>query len=462
MSQEWYDLRETLLFKTAPAEFAASCHEVRRQLLTRQARGNAPSQAAVAALTADLCLDLQSYLPHWHLQRPGAPERVAAGLLASEATAFRALLTEWGALAELERVRDEEARLRRSNFLRLTRLADEGRVATRWGYDYAHGIGPAMRRGALLVTTNPPLMNMIRKERPQQWEPVREELRREHPGSDRDRLASLFSLRVVLENCRILRPVYEASGGRYGYVNLQVNPHAAQDAARMAEDIEGLYDLLRERLGGTPNVVFKVPGTRAALETVRRVTGKGIGVTITLGFSVDQHLAFAEAIEAGTAPLSFLVMMNGRLDDPIRDELAGLGLANAAELAKWASTAVVRRSYDLLYRQGTPRRSALLIASLRGPWNVDSAITDEPAPVFITSFPDKTEEYDAQEREIVSHIAEPVAAETLAGLRRSALFRQAYEPGAIGVDGFDSYYPVAITLKAFAAAWDELAAWLAG
>ncbi len=229
----------------------------------------------------------------------------------------------------------------------------------------------------------------------------------------------------------------------------------------MAADIEWLYERLHERLGGTPNVVFKVPGTQAALETVRRVTAKGIGVTITLGFAVDQHLAFAEAIETGKAPVSFLVMMNGRLDDPIRDELAGLGVGDAAELAKWASTAVVRRSYELLYRAGTARRSSLLIASLRGPWNVDAAITAAAAPVFITSFPDKTEEYDAQERDLVSHIDQPIPANTLTALRCSALFRQAYEPGAIGSAGFDTYYPVAITLKAFAAAWDELAAWLA-
>jgi transaldolase len=460
MSEAWYELRERLLFRTAPADLAAACHEVQRELTAQHARGPAARQAEAAALAAELCLDLQSYLPHWHLQRPGAAAAADDDLLAAAAAGFRGLLVDWGASAEQERLLAEEALRRRSNFLRLTRLADRGALATRWGYDYAYGSAAAMRRGALLVTTNPPLVNMIRKERPQEWEPVRTELRRTAAGSTPDQLVSRFSLEVVLANCRILRPIYAASGGRYGYVNLQINPHASQDAGQMAADIEWLQERLRERLGGTPNVVFKVPGTRAALETVRRVTAQGIGVTITLGFAVDQHLAFAEAIEAGKAPQSFLVMMNGRLDDPIRDELAAAGVAQAADLATWASTAVVRRSYELLYRGGKPRRSALLIASLRGPWNVDAALTAGPAPVFITAFPDKTEEYDAQEREIVSRIDQPIPADTLAGLRRSALFRQAYEPGAIGVDGFDTYYPVVITLKAFAAAWDELAAWL--
>jgi transaldolase len=462
MQAEHRELRARLLFDTPPPAFAAACREVRQELSARYSQGPAESRAATAALAAELCLDVQSYLPRWHLCPPGAVAGVQAGLLREEADAWRRLLAEWHAHEALRQVAAEEALLQRSNFLRMSSLADEGVVSTRWGYDYGYGIDAAMRRGALLVTTNPPLVNLVRSEQPALWEPVREALRREHPGADGDRLASLFSAQVVLANCRALRPLYEASGGRYGYVNLQVNPHAAQDAPRMAADIEWLHGLLREALGGTPNVVFKVPGTRAALETVRRVTAKGIGVTITLGFSVDQHVAFAEAIEEGCAPVSFLVMMNGRLDDPVRDELQAAGVANAAELATWAATGVVRRSYGLVFRQGGCRRSALLIASLRGPWNVDSAIATGPAPVFITSFPDKTEEYDAEVRGIRSDIDQPLPPAILAGLSRSRLFRQAAEPGALGVDGFDTFHPVAVTLRAFTAAWDDLAAWLVG
>jgi len=456
------DLREHLLFSTAPARFAEASEGVRRQLVADHGRGAAEGRAAAAVTAAELCLDLQSYLPRWHLQAPGTTAPLADEALRAEAEAFRRLLTDWRAEGVLRRVAEEEVLLRRSNFLRMSRLADAGAITTRWGHDYAYGIREAMRRGALLVTTNPPLVNLARKEQPALWDPVREELRQAHRGARRDRLAALFSARVVLANCRLLRPVYQASAGRYGYVNLQVCPHAAQDALRMAEDIEWLYEVLREELGGTPNVVFKVPGTRAALDTVRRVTAKGIGVTITLGFSVDQHLAFAEAIETGCAPVSFLVMMNGRLDDPVREELQAAGVAGAADLATWAATAVVRRSYDLVFRQGGYRRSALLVASLRGPWNVASAIAAGPAPVFITSFPDKTAEYDAEPREIHSEIDQSLPPAVLAGLARSRLFGQAVEPGALGVDGFDSYYPVQVTLKAFAAAWDELAAWLAG
>ncbi|MBN2451392.1 MAG: hypothetical protein JXR77_13455 [Lentisphaeria bacterium] len=460
MTEPWLEFRRRLFFGTEAGGFEAACGDVRRELSLAHRRAGGPLRAGIETAMAEFCLDLQSYLPRWRLQAPARPGVLPAGVLEAEAVRCRGLLREWQATAALERVAEEETLLARSNFLRLTRIADTGRLATRWGYDYADGVAAAMRRGALLVTTNPPLVNLERKERPRLWEPVREELRGRHGTGDPDRLAALFTARVVLRNCRMLRPVYEASEGRCGYVNLQVNPHAADDADAMAREIEWLHAALSEELQGTPNVVFKVPGTRAALETVAMVTAKGIGVTITLAFSVDQHIAFGEVIEQGRAPVSFLVMMSGRLDDPVRDELAAAGVDGAAECARWASTAVIRRSYEHVYGDMGCRKSALLVASLRGPWNVDAAIAEGPAPVFVTSFPDKTEEYDSEPREIVCRMAEPIPGGVLARLRRSPLFCQAVEAGEIGVAGFDAYLPVAMTQTAFAAAWDELRAWL--
>lgn len=112
--------------------------------------------------------------------------------------------------------------------------------------------------------------------------------------------------------------------------------------------------------------MFKIPGTRAGLDAVRRLTRGGIPVTVTVNASVDQQLAFGEAIE-GSAPLSFLVVMMGRLDNPVRDELVEAGLPDALEVSRWASVAVLRRAYPLLYEERGYGRSAILAASMRGP-----------------------------------------------------------------------------------------------
>ena len=96
------------------------------------------------------------------------------------------------------------------------------------------------------------------------------------------------------------------------------------------------------------------------------------------------------------------------------------------------------------------------MASLRGPWGVECAITDEAWPIFVTIFPDKAAEYDAGDREIVCRIREPLPKETLDRLRKSRLFAQAYDVGGLTPSGFNDYLPVRRTQDAFVQAWSEL------
>jgi hypothetical protein len=147
--------------------------------------------------------------------------------------------------------------------------------------------------------------------------------------------------------------------------------------------------------------------------------------------------------------------MSGRLDDLVRDELKNLGLPDAAEVAKWASIAVVRRSYEILYRQRKYRKSAILTASLRGPWHVEGSITDGEAPIYITCFPDKAREYDREERTIVSRIKEEIPGKVMQELMKSRIFQQAYEVGGLTIEGFDTFLPVVATLAAFSQSYDE-------
>ena len=299
------------------------------------------------------------------------------------------------------------------------------------------------------------MINTVRKEDPATWDPVRDALRDENPAATPEQRASLMTMNVVLDECREFRPIWEATDGRFGNVSLQVNPRANDDAGRMVEEVTELYDRLRIELDGTPNAMFKIPGTRAGLDAVRRLTTAGIAVNVTANASIDQTLAFAEVIEQGTAPLSFITLMMGRLDDQVRDELVASGEPDATEASRWASVAVLRRAYPLLFEERSYGRSALLAASMRGPWSIDGAIVEGPSLVFITCFPDKAREYDAVERPTISHLREPLPDGVEEKLSRSQTFRHAYQIGAMSVEAFDAFVPVSQTLTQFGGQYDE-------
>ena len=168
-----------------------------------------------------------------------------------------------------------------SNLRKLSESADAGRLNSRWGHDAASGLIWAIRRGAVLVTTNPVMTNTVRKEDPSTWDPVRDALRDEHPTPTPEQRASFMTMNVVLEACREFRPIWEATNGRFGNVSLQVNPRANDDAGRMVEEVTGLYDRPQIELDGTPNAMFKIPATRAGLDAVRCLTAAGIAVNVT-------------------------------------------------------------------------------------------------------------------------------------------------------------------------------------
>ena len=418
-------------------------------------QASAERQAELVELLGELTVDLGSYLTRWHLAPPGRRAGLEEAEIRRQIAANRDLLGDWGADHKAAQVAAEIDSIARSNLRKLSELTDRGVLQSRYAHDAASGLTWAIRRGAVLVTTNPVMVNAVRKEDPATWDPVRDALKASHPEVSAEQRVSLMTMNVVLEECREMRPIWEASEGRYGYVSLQVNPRANADARQMSDEVMDLFERLRTELGGTPNTVFKIPATHAGLDAVRRLTAAGIGVNVTVNASVDQHLAFGEVIEQGSAPLSFLVLMMGRLDDPVRDELESAGLPDAEAVSRWASVAVLRRSYPLLYEERGYRRSALLSASMRGPWSIDGSIVSGPAEVFITCFPDKARDYDAIERPLVDHLRSPLPDGVEAKLMQSATFRKAYGPGTLAPEDFESFVPVVQTLAQFSANYDE-------
>ena len=84
--------------------------------------------------------------------------------------------------------------------------------------------------------------------------------------------------------------------------------------------------------------------------------------------------------------------------------------------------------------------------------------------MFLTVFPDKQEEFDAEPRELnPKALWESVPADKLDTLlRNSKLFRQAYEPDGMTPDEFDTYLPVQQTLAQFGKGYDDFVLWCGG
>ncbi len=103
-----------------------------------------------------------------------------------------------------------------------------------------------------------------------------------------------IAVRDVRDAADILRPIYDSSKARDGYVSLEVSP-------TLAHDTEGTLDEARRlwKTVGRPNVLIKVPATAAGIPAIRQLISEGINVNVTLLFAQSAYEQVAEAFISG-------------------------------------------------------------------------------------------------------------------------------------------------------------------
>lgn len=436
MDRLWIDYRNKIIFNNSAENFDAVCDSVLQEL----------AENKDYAMIANLAIDLGSYLPRWI---PGNADGSVTPKALANSAKYVACLEEAGQAELAADANKEIESLKKSNLIAIAEAADEGKLNMRWGNDNGLGVMYATRRGAAFITTNPPITNMARKAQPEFYDKVRDEIVAKYAAEPVETRIARLTMNVVLNNCRALRGIYEYTDGNLGYAHYQVNPNNYQDTQAMIDEVMFVNDELSRELGGPANVLFKLPGTKYALEAVRAVTAKGIGVTVTVNFAAAQCYEFAKVIQEGTAKLSTVVMMSGRLDGPVADDLKAAGVEDADLIARNASRAVTYKVYnDILVKNNY--KAQILTASLRGPWNFDASCTANPAArIMISAFPDKWAEYDEEPRTIEPLADVPVSEDIIKVLEKSDVFNKAYYVEKLPVEDFDTYKPVVATLTGF-------------
>ncbi len=113
-------------------------------------------------------------------------------------------------------------------------------------------------------------------------------------GKSIDEIYEALVVRDIQQAADLMRPIYDESDGLDGYVSLEVSPTLAHDTRATIADARHLHALLDR-----PNVMIKIPATRAGLPAIEQLIGEGISVNVTLMFSLDHYNAVAEAYLSG-------------------------------------------------------------------------------------------------------------------------------------------------------------------
>lgn len=94
--------------------------------------------------------------------------------------------------------------------------------------------------------------------------------------------------------CDVLRPVWEQSGGRDGFVSLEVSPHLSSDTEGTVAEARRLAQAVSR-----DNLMIKVPATPEGIPAIQQLISDGIHVNVTLLFAVDAYEAVHQAYLSG-------------------------------------------------------------------------------------------------------------------------------------------------------------------
>ncbi len=170
-------------------------------------------------------------------------------------------------------------------------------------------------------------------------------------GLDVDLVIQRLTTDDVRSACDVMLAVYQATAGVDGRVSIEVDPRLAHDTHRTVEQARELWNLIDR-----PNLLIKIPATKAGLPAITEVIGHGISVNVTLIFSVDRYVevitayeaglrkAFAAGIDATTihSVASFFV---SRVDTAVDAQLKALGSPEALSLLGKAAIANARLAW---------------------------------------------------------------------------------------------------------------------
>lgn len=147
-------------------------------------------------------------------------------------------------------------------------------------------------KGATGMTSNPTIFHAALKA-----SDVYDSQITEITGSDGIGTEALYEALIIQdiqEAADLLRPVYDNTGGRDGFVSLEVSPELADDTQGTISAVHRFHEAVNR-----PNAMFKIPATEAGIPAIEQLLGEGININITLMFSMKHYEAVAKAYIKG-------------------------------------------------------------------------------------------------------------------------------------------------------------------
>jgi transaldolase len=337
----------------------------------------------------------------------------------------------------LKRFSQEQVAMSESDYFR--RLSREASTFSYINSANQEELETALAWGAVGNTMNPTHPPKALKADPHLWEPAIDKIIGDDPQKSNEEVADLVTRKMAQRSADLFMPVYEETGGSLGYCAIQSDPYRNHEYSELVTQAR-LY------AGISPNVAPKIPSNEAGIHAVEVLTAVGIPTICTMGFSVAQNIAMAEAHEKGLTafvgdgppPVCFVVIIPGILDEYLTTQVQLLNAFRVdSAMLPHAGNAVARHTYHVFRERGY--RARLMVGGIRHLHHFTDVVGEG---VHITHNIDTWVKLREQNHPATTRILEEVPLKLLSDLGQELPdFRRAYELQGLEAAEFGTFGP---------------------
>ncbi len=314
----------------------------------------------------------------------------------------------------------------------------------------------SIEHGAMGATCNPVIVLGVLKKEMGVWKDRIRALIEERPTATEEEIGWQLVREVSIKAASLLKPVFDAHQGRNGRLSIQTDPRFYRDTESIVRQAQEFDQL-------APNMIVKIPVTRAGIPAIEEATYRRISINATVCFTLPQCIAVAEAVERGltrrekegrkiAAMGPVCTIMVGRLDDWLKVVAEKENITIDPGYLEWAGVAVFKKTYQIVRERGY--RIRLLSAAFRNHMHWSEFIGGDVVISPPYAWQVRLNASDVEVRPRIDQPVDPRILEEL--LRKFPDFRSAYSEGGLSPDGFDSFAPTRRTLRQFITACHDL------
>ncbi len=269
-------------------------------------------------------------------------------------------------------------------------------------------------------------------------------------SADDNEVECILQRKLVKEIAGIFLKVYEDSHGKHGYVSIQGDPIHEEDPEVIIHE-----GRLNREMG--PNVMIKIPATKAGLEAMDVLISENTPINATEVMGLSQALDICRMYErisykTGKKPKIYYSLITGIYDEYLKKWVEKQKIDISPDILYMAGLAIAKKTYQITKAQWP--EIGYIGGGVRGLQHFTEMVG---ADACITmNWQGQAEELLRLDQPVVSRFFNPVPEMFVDELlEKVSEFSRAYRINGLPVEEYEEYGPVEYFRHMFIDAWEK-------